>query len=1101
MAKTTKTPKITTSFKVCYLDGNGNPVTKNINDLTPEERGSIEKMLILSTGKSGMIGDFSSALSAKKNENGEIVRIGFPNLKVIYGPAGVTKLSVEALLKDKACPNLENYVSCQAKGGVYPKYISSNGIAIDNNFIPSGPGAYAVLLTDSEAVSDFVSADDFYNTIVKSSLGESEPTSIVTFKVNPSKAKASSNIPVPGELRQKANDIRARQELKEGTNAILGIVSALKDNGVDLTKEQEERLLNGFESFVVANKGLGKEDAEAMKLNLQEDIYNIGVKLRDISDDNAEVINNNIVASKNAILDRLQTMSKKAEQTSASDRAVSFAEHSKTRTVVANEGKRTTQETVEALKEYLSSEDFARFVAESTPVDKVLDGVGRIAGAQTDDIGYLLQEIGVKLSAPQEQRLVEAFNEGLEDSATSTAKTIQDMIDFATESVKAQMTADGVNLTSEQEKFFTENLSRKFLEERILGEKTIKDTVGKATSATISKIDDIYARLDEEMASGFAMVGEDIANATSDINANTNNATSGLSDDHVHLYAQGEQVLEQGERTAEELAKFKSDMDSSMMGLGSGVAGIRRQVSDEGEKTREELEKRLSASEEMNKALQEQLKAMSGMMTELMNVQTKMIEAQNQMKNEILMGSTNNTNALLAQMKVLTDNARGSARENVAPGVAPQSTTTPSSGANVSTNVGAVADGKPASVRANNQTEKEPQNLLKEYIDQIRAIEDKAKGVANTGVSEGKKNRTSGQLAEDKKVETKEHSEKKKDNKAKVLKKTSERTTMLAEPKLPWYKRMGKFIVRHPLRSVLVGLGAGALVATGLGAVALGGFAPALATANAFFPTIAVGGVAGAGLGAVGSVVSRFSRKGKRERAYTKFMNKYKKAQKKADKIVEKQAELERLSEKKQELREKHRSGSLFAKVGVYKVARHINRKVYRLTLKRSHRAVESYYENVEKAGTYKKILNNMEERANISTAHGGALQKRRKIDNLLEKNKISVEEAVEDRDDLDFDNPGILKVSDDYKTGDTEMMNLFEKLERLGSTPLSRKNIMMKNSINKRNSQTKYVVGEEDIIDKKDDPRYAIQQEELNAYKKAKEAKHIDENDNYIGM
>lgn len=1135
--------KTTTSFIVCYLDSKGNKVTKNIKEITPEEKPNIKKMYILRKGKTSEIGDFASALK------------GFVNLETLYGPAGVAGFDAKKLVKGDYCPSLKNYVGLANEDDEYvaPKFVSSNGLAINNDDTPSSVGVFPILSTNGEDVFGFASKDDFYNKVVKVDVKSSgaEPTSIVSIKVNPSKAKTSSNIPVPGELRQKANDIRARQELKENTTAILGVVSALKDNGVNLTKEQEERLLNGFEAFVVANKGLTKEEAEAMKLGLQEDIYNVGVKLGDIADDNAEAVNNNVDASRNAILDRLQSMSKKAEQTSANDRAVNFAEYAKTRTVVANEAKRATQDTVSALKDYLASEDFAKFVAESTPIDKVLGGVEKIVGEQNGDIAYLLQEVGVNLSAPQVQRLTEAFKDGLEDSATSTAKTVQDMISSATDAVKAQMTVEGVKLTTEQEKAFTETLSKKFLEERILTEKTINQTVGKATSATIAKMDDVFARLDDEMANGFAMVGGDIANAVDSINANTNNATSGLGDDHVHLFAQGEDILAQGRQAKEDLNRFRSDMDTAMMGLGAGVAGVGRSVLEESEKTREEIEKRLSASEAMNKALEakldesnKKLDAMTAKFDLIQGALDQLLKAQGQMKDEIL-GATsaqateiqkqnnNNYNALRAEIASLAQVARAVATPQQSATASATSVGGQNTNANATVAPAQQGNATTTSTKTNSQqgvtgnvTEDVVRKIVTDELKKVLATKDNSQERTKANADNEKNNSNSNEKQE-KDQTVAEIDENKDKNKVKVLKDVLKTTNMLAEPKLPWYKRMGKFIVRHPFRSMLMGLGAGALVATGVGAIALGGFAPAIATANAFFPTIAVGGVAGAGLGAVGSVASRVSSKGRRERAYTKFMKKYKKAQKKADKIVEKEIKLEETRSQIQGLREKHRSGNLFAKVGVYKACKSVKRQVLRAQRKSLKKASEGYYNAVEKVMTSKEKLNAMEAKHEKTMAVGGYLQQRKKLEAKFKAGKLDEEEFMEDREDLEAEAPGIGDVSPKYRTGDTEMKMLYNNIKKTEIKDMLNSNDKFKGlraSIDNRNKKVvgqkvaieeklSYVSDEElekakasgnkKLVEEMRDKNIKTRNQILENYRysKAKESGLIDENDNVNEM
>lgn len=1031
--------KTSTSFQVCYIDSKGEKQIKNINDLTFEERGSIEKMAILNKGKTSTIGNFTSALSAKKNDKGEIVRIGFPNLKVLYGPAGVASISVEALRKATVCPSLQNYVGL-AKGGenIAPKFVESSGVAINSEETPTKSGAFAIVSTKKDDVSGFVSEDDFYNGVIVDN--GKVASSVVTIKVNPSKADLMQGPKTPGVLRQKADEIRATQEIKANTSSILGVVSALNENGVSLTEEQKNGLLSSFEAFVIANKGLSKEDAEAMKLGLQEDIYNVGTKLGDIIDSNTEKVANDVASSKNEILDRLQSVSKKAEQTSANDRAVNFAEHSKTRTVVANEGKRTTQETVDALKEYLSSEDFARFVAESTPVDRILGGIEKITSAQNDDVAYLLQEVGVSLSAPQVQRLTEAFKDGLEDSATSTAKTVQDMITFATEAVKSQMTVDGVNLTAEQEKRFTEGLSKRFLEERILNEKTISDVVGKATSATVAKMDDVFARLDDELVAGFAMTSEDIRNT----NTNVNRVANGLGNDHVELFAQGEQtqnvVANEGAKTREEITNLGNNMDSAMMGL--------RADADSTNKKLDAQAKQISAQEAIIKELQAQIEERDKKIDTLMAIQIRtenrleQLEKQNAKQGEVLYAKLNAIAEGLGQMGRNNMNSNVLVGQNTAPVVGQNDAQQGVGGANNGSSMQSTSQGVNTQQLTEIINKSIDEKLAKLIGADLLVKPGEQNKINNNGVSGSQaNNKPKIESGKSSKPETAEKpDEKKKEDKTKkvkVLKENVETMGMLAEPKLPWYKRMGKFIIRHPFRSILIGMGAGALVATGIGAIAMGGLAPVLATANAFAPTIAVGVGAGAGLGLVGSVVSRFSRKGRRERAYTKFMKKYNKALKKLDKVKEKDVQIATLDTEIDILREKHRKGTLLSKVGVYKACRKVKKQVMKFQKKRLEKNLDDYAEMVEKAATAKNRLNVLEEKSKKSNAVGGYLAKRDKIERQYSKGRLTEKERNEDIKDLDSElvdyystkQDSIGKVSRDYKTGDTEIAKLMKQM------------------------------------------------------------------------
>lgn len=901
--------KTSTSFLVCYIDSNGEKQIKNINDLTFEERGSIEKMAILNRGKASTIGNFTSALSAKKNDKGEIVRIGFPNLKVLYGPAGVASISVEALRKATVCPSLQNYVGI-AKGGenIAPRFVESSGVAIDSEETPTKAGAFAIVSTKKDEVSKFVSEDDFYASVIVDN--GKVASSVVTIKVNPSKADLMQGPKTPGVLRQKADEIRATQEIKSNTASILNVVSALNDNGVSLSDEQKRGLLSSFEAFVIANKGLSKEEAEAMKRGLQEDIYGTGVKLAD-----------NITSSKNEILDKLQTASKKAEQTSANDRVVNFAEHSKTRTTIANEGKRTTQETVDALKEYLSSEKFAKFVAESTPVDKVLGGIEQITGEQTQ--GVVVAE------------------------GTKTRETIADLgnkVDNSMASLRAGI-----------------------------------DNVDKKADAQLEKISSYEAVIKE---------------------------------------------------LKQQLAESEQKIDA-LMTLQA--------------RTEKRLKQLVNQNAKQGEVLYAQINAIAEGLKQIMPNRSGMNN------NGTLVGQN------VAQQSVDTNS--GVTKQDISQGINVQQ---------LAEIVNKIVDDKFAKLSGSD-------SLVKPSEQNIREV---AKKDNSQTSAKPKSENNQPQEKPTKKADDKNKEEKSEPKKIKVLKKEAKLAGMLAEPKLPWYKRMGKFIIRHPFRSVLIGLVAGALIATGAGAFALGGLAPAIATANAFAPTILGGAVAGAGLGVVGSIASRISRKGRRERAYTKFMKKYNKALKRLDKVHTKDAKIEELNAGIKDLREKHRSGTLLSKLGVYKACRSVKKQVLRAKRRTLEKDVDKYSKIVDKASDLKDKLNVLEAKSGKTNAIGGYVAKRDKLYTKSFKGKITPEERVEDLEDLDYELAGmygkkpsisIAEVTDTYKTGDTEMANLVEHFTNKNTIknrvkPSHKANATME-AIKHRNTRIFEVEAEEDII------------------------------------
>lgn len=304
--------------------------------------------------------------------------------------------------------------------------------------------------------------------------------------------------------------------------------------------------------------------------------------------------------------------------------------------------------------------------------------------------------------------------------------------------------------------------------------------------------------------------------------------------------------------------------------------------------------------------------------------------------------------------------------------------------------------------------------------------------------------------------------EPKKPEKVKLLRDTTEKIDRLKEPKLPWYKRLGKFVIRHPFRSALIGMGIGLLGATGIGAVAAGSLATALNTVNLFLPTILVGGGIGATAGLAGSIISRFSKKGRKERLYTKFKKQYKKCAKLREKAeLYREEQLLRL-ENIAELRESSRTGNRFLKkLGVYKFAKKFNRKKLKKLRVKEIEAEQKADLKTEKALDTKKKLNYLENMTEKTLAYGGYVQKKRKLDQKVREGRIDFEEYADDMEDLLDDAPALENASALAKTFDGEAEDLILNAKNRSHTM----NRLLSN-IQQRHTRVKTELVEEEKFD-----------------------------------
>ncbi len=211
----------------------------------------------------------------------------------------------------------------------------------------------------------------------------------------------------------------------------------------------------------------------------------------------------------------------------------------------------------------------------------------------------------------------------------------------------------------------------------------------------------------------------------------------------------------------------------------------------------------------------------------------------------------------------------------------------------------------------------------------------------------------------------------------------------LAEPKLPWYKRLGNKIKKNPFLFTLCGLGVGALVAGAATVIGVGGIGAAIGLVkNAsmwFQPTLAllknVGIGAAAGLGASGLAtigLKIFGKGSKRDRLYNKFRRQYDKCHDYQDKM---ERHNQKVSQAEQDLvdSQEQLAGALKHKSRyVRKVAK--NKRKLGILRAKQMRQNSEYKAKVQDAVKTKTRLNDMEDDAGKTLAQNGELQKYRKI-------------------------------------------------------------------------------------------------------------------------
>ena len=284
------------------------------------------------------------------------------------------------------------------------------------------------------------------------------------------------------------------------------------------------------------------------------------------------------------------------------------------------------------------------------------------------------------------------------------------------------------------------------------------------------------------------------------------------------------------------------------------------------------------------------------------------------------------------------------------------------------------------------------------------------------------------------------------------------------EPKLPWYKRMAKWVVRHPIATTAICLGAGALLAAGAGVVAAGGLSPAISALSFSLPKIAaISGAVGVGAGAViggGLLIgSNISKTGKKEKLYKKFEKKYKKCQSLEDSISEYKDIINATKDKQKQLEEKHRkSKGVLKALGVYKKARKKVRKQNRKFTQKMREAEIEYAETVEEAIDKKNELNTIEDTTS-SLALGGYFEKKKKVEKDFKSGKIDKEDYDFEMEDLEDEVPGISKTSSRLKTFDGEVSELISKVKKEHS---SKKMSEAVKEIKARHSKEEPVVVEE---------------------------------------
>ena len=211
---------------------------------------------------------------------------------------------------------------------------------------------------------------------------------------------------------------------------------------------------------------------------------------------------------------------------------------------------------------------------------------------------------------------------------------------------------------------------------------------------------------------------------------------------------------------------------------------------------------------------------------------------------------------------------------------------------------------------------------------------------------------------------------------------------------------------------------------------------------------------------------------------------------KKRGKVAEKALDIQMTQDDIQELRQKQRSGNLFSKLGVYKAAKSVKRKILRAQRKSLRKQRAEYSTAVDTAISARSGLYKMEQKSRTA-ALGGYMHKRNKLDSQLASGKLDPDEYSDDMEDLEFEMPGITGVSDDYRTGDTEIMDLVDGFADPDMDPSLASPTAIKTmaEIRKRNSKQDMWVETEDLITDPNDPNYAKQQQEIADYIAAKNA------------
>ena len=308
--------------------------------------------------------------------------------------------------------------------------------------------------------------------------------------------------------------------------------------------------------------------------------------------------------------------------------------------------------------------------------------------------------------------------------------------------------------------------------------------------------------------------------------------------------------------------------------------------------------------------------------------------------------------------------------------------------------------------------------------------------------------------------------------KEKFLLQVKKETTILAEPKKPWYKRLAGFTARHPVITTLIGTGIG--VGVGLATAGIGLGAGMITSIVSSFPTVAIASGAGLGAGILTAGVSQAIPAGRREYLYSKFRKQYNKCQK----ISESQKTYEEIQTKaeakKEEFKQKNREQKgILKSLGVYKAARDISKFIERHSRKMSRQKTQEYSNNVDKALETKVKLNAKEANAGKTKALAGYLEKKRKLDKKLESGKIEQEDYAEDLKDMEEDmvdlggEAGLRDNNIQQRTYDKEAWTLIESVKGERSKTMT----AVLDAIAEKNSETddkKYYEYEVTYDDKK---------------------------------